>query len=71
MRDAGILVCESPSTLGAAMKELLAGRKSKASAPARVEAKAAPRAAGKPAAKAARVARPARKGAAGKKTSKR
>ena len=38
---------------------------------ARVEAKAAPRAAGKPAAKAARVARPARKGAAGKKTSKR
>jgi hypothetical protein len=27
MRDAGIQVCESPSTLGKAMKELLSGKK--------------------------------------------
>jgi succinyl-CoA synthetase alpha subunit len=33
MRDAGILVCESPSTLGAAMKDLLAGRKPGPAAP--------------------------------------
>jgi hypothetical protein len=41
MRDAGILVCESPSELGAAMKDLLAGRKAKAAAPAAAPAKAA------------------------------
>jgi succinyl-CoA synthetase alpha subunit len=55
MRDAGIVVCESPSTLGAAMKELLAGKKG-GSAPE-------PRASKKGAARAAPPARPVKKGA--------
>jgi succinyl-CoA synthetase alpha subunit len=78
MRDAGIEVCESPSTLGAAMKKMLAEREPKAPTPVRAAAKAPPRAAAKPArpvvkpaAKAARVEKPAPKGASRKKTSKR
>jgi succinyl-CoA synthetase alpha subunit len=82
MRDAGIVVCESPSTLGAAMKEMLAGRKPSAAAavkapakgPAKAAAKAPAKAAAKPVAKpapkaAAKAARPAARGA--KKPSKR
>jgi hypothetical protein len=81
MRDAGIVVCESPSTLGAAMKEMLAGRKpgaaAAAKAPARAAAKAPAKAAVKPPAKAAVKAavkaagKPAPKGRAAKKPSKR
>ncbi len=81
MRDAGIVVCESPSTLGQAMKDLLAGAKPRAKEEPRSAAKPAPKAAGKPAAKpaakaAAKVAvkpaaKPAPKGASGKKPSKR
>ena len=70
MRDAGIVVCESPSTLGAAMKELLGGRKPVSAAEPRAEKKGATvtrperkapaKPAARPAAKAARAA-PARK----------
>jgi succinyl-CoA synthetase alpha subunit len=78
MRDAGIVVCESPSTLGAAMKEMLTGRKPNAAAPAKAPVKAAakapakgaPKPVAKPAPKAAaKAARPAARGA--KKPSKR
>jgi hypothetical protein len=65
MRDAGIVVCESPSTLGQAMKELLAGAKPRA----KEEAKPAPKAAAKSAPKA--TPKPAPKGPSGKKPSKR
>jgi succinyl-CoA synthetase alpha subunit len=81
MRDAGIVVCDSPSTLGAAMKEMLSGRKPKAlapapdrapaRAPAKGSARAAVKPAGKPAAKPVRQGKAAPKGAAGKKRSKR
>jgi len=82
MRDAGILVCESPSTLGAAMKDLLAKRKSVAREESSPAPKAAPKAAGKAApkpvakpapksAKAAKAAKPAPKGPARKKNPKR
>jgi succinyl-CoA synthetase alpha subunit len=81
MRDAGILVCESPSTLGQGMKDLLAGRKPKGQEVARAAPKEASRAVAKPAAKAAAKPAPkatrngkgAPKGAArsAKKTSKR
>ena len=81
MRDAGILVCESPSTLGQGMKDLLAGRKPKGQevprpapkAAVRAVAKPAAKVAAKPAPKASRTAKGAPKGAArnGKKTSKR
>jgi succinyl-CoA synthetase alpha subunit len=81
MRDAGILVCESPSTLGQAMKDLLAGGKprakeeggpvAKAAAkpPPKAATKSAPKPAVKPAAKPA--SRPAAKSAPGKKPPKR
>jgi succinyl-CoA synthetase alpha subunit len=83
MRDAGIVVCESPSTLGAAMKEMLAGRKPSAAAPAKAAAKAPAKAPAKVAAKpakaaakapakiAAKPAKPAARGAGTKKPSKR
>jgi succinyl-CoA synthetase alpha subunit len=81
MRDAGILVCESPSTLGQGMKDLLAGRKPKGQevpraapkAAGRVETKAPAKVAAKPAPKATRNGKGAPKGAArgAKKTSKR
>jgi succinyl-CoA synthetase alpha subunit len=74
MRDAGIVVCESPSVLGAAMKDLLAGRKAKAAAPAATPAKVAvPKGPAKGQAKAApkaaprAAAKPAAKVAAAKK----
>jgi succinyl-CoA synthetase alpha subunit len=82
MRDAGIVVCDSPSTLGAAMKEMLSGRKPKALAPERAparapakgsakwSARAAVKPAGKPAAKPVPQGK-APKGAAVKKRSKR
>jgi succinyl-CoA synthetase alpha subunit len=53
MRDAGIVVCESPSTLGAAMKDMLARRKPKATAGADAASRAAPKAASKATAKVA------------------
>jgi hypothetical protein len=72
------VVCDSPSTLGAAMKEMLSGRKPKAlapeRAPARAPAKGSARAAVKPAGKPAAKPVPqgkAPKGAAVKKRSKR
>jgi len=78
MRDAGIVVCESPSTLGQAMKDLLASRKAPAKEPGptpkaapRTAARLAPKPVAKPAPKAARPAKPAPKGAAGKKNTKR
>jgi succinyl-CoA synthetase alpha subunit len=81
MRDAGILVCESPSTLGQGMKDLLAGRKPKGQevaraapkAASRVETKAPAKVAAKPAPKASRNGKGAPKGGArsAKKTSKR
>ncbi len=82
MRDAGILVCESPSTLGAAMKDLLAKRKPVAREEPSPAPKSAPKAAGKAApkpvakpapksAKAAKASKPAPKGPARKKNPKR
>ena len=62
MRDAGVRVCESPSTLGRAMKEMLASRKGKGR---KVEVPAAARSPARGARKA-----PA-KGKAARKTSKR
>ena len=41
MRDAGMSVCDSPSVLGKAMKDLLSGKKGRAREEARVEPKAA------------------------------
>jgi succinyl-CoA synthetase alpha subunit len=82
MRDAGIVVCDSPSTLGAAMKEMLSGRKPKALAPERAparapakgsakgSARAAVKPAGKPAAKPVPQGK-APRGAVVKKRSKR
>jgi succinyl-CoA synthetase alpha subunit len=67
MRDAGIVVCDSPSTLGKAMKDLLSGWKPKG----REESRPVARPAAAPARKPAKPAKPAAKGAAGKKTSKR
>jgi succinyl-CoA synthetase alpha subunit len=59
MRDAGILVCESPSTLGKAMKELLSGKtpralKDAAKPVAKEAAKPVAKRAAKPVAKAVR-----------------
>jgi hypothetical protein len=67
MRDAGIVVCDSPSTLGKAMKDLLSGWKPKA----REQSRPAAKPAAAPARKPVRPAKPAAKGAAGKKSSKR
>jgi succinyl-CoA synthetase alpha subunit len=68
MRDAGIRVCESPSTLGQAMKEMLSGRKPRAQEQ-RAEAKAP---AARATARKAAPGKPAAKGAAGgKKASNR
>ena len=76
MRDAGIVVCDSPSTLGKAMKDLMGGRKAQArEAPAKAAAipapKAAPRAGGRTGSKPAAKAAPKPKGAAVKKNPRR
>jgi hypothetical protein len=42
MRDAGMVVCESPSTLGKAMKDLLSGKKGKGREERRAAKPAAP-----------------------------
>jgi succinyl-CoA synthetase alpha subunit len=50
LRDAGVQVCESPSTLGKAMKDLLSGRKPRG----RPESRPVAKGAAKPVAKASR-----------------
>ncbi len=63
MRDAGIRVCESPHTLGQAMKEMLAGKKPRPvepkaeAAPAKVAGRPAPKAAAKGEVRAVKAAR--------------
>jgi len=71
MRDAGIEVCESPSTLGKAMKEMLAGRKPRAREASRPAPKSPSRPAAKASAKGGKTAKAAGRRAGAKRSSKR
>ncbi len=71
MRDAGIVVCESPSTLGKAMKDMLSGRKPRARDESKRGAKVVSKAAAKAPAKGGKAAKPAARGAVAKRSSKR